>query len=87
MKNELETRLTSAMAEIMATNMSQLMQMMEANSQKMQDTLSSILGGEQQGESGLSKTALGLGSIEQSSAFDAAGQLGPQQEGTTSIMS
>eukprot|EP00957_Ditylum_brightwellii_P054923 4162171-Ditylum_brightwellii.AAC.1 len=73
-KNELETRLANAMAEIMATNMSQLMQMMEANIQKMKDTLSSILGGEQQGESGPSKTALGLGSIEQSSASNAAGK-------------
>eukprot|EP00957_Ditylum_brightwellii_P194756 14835181-Ditylum_brightwellii.AAC.1 len=62
------------MTGIMATNMSQLIQMMEANSQKTQDTLSSILGGEQQGESSPSRTALGLGSIEQSSASNAAGK-------------
>eukprot|EP00957_Ditylum_brightwellii_P084700 6440137-Ditylum_brightwellii.AAC.1 len=74
MKNELETRLANAMTGIMATNMSQLIQMMEVNSQQMQDTLSSILGGEQQGESSPSKTALGLGNIEQSSASDAAGK-------------
>eukprot|EP00957_Ditylum_brightwellii_P130906 9985724-Ditylum_brightwellii.AAC.1 len=72
MKNELETRLANAMTGIMETNMSQLIQMMEANSQKMQVTLCSILGGEQQGERGPSKTALGLGSIEQSSASDVA---------------
>eukprot|EP00957_Ditylum_brightwellii_P011101 841403-Ditylum_brightwellii.AAC.1 len=74
MKNELETRLANAMTGIMATNMSQLIQTMETNSQKMQDNLSSILGGEQQGESSPSKTALGLRSVEQSSASDTAGK-------------
>eukprot|EP00957_Ditylum_brightwellii_P144446 11003196-Ditylum_brightwellii.AAC.1 len=74
MKNELETRLANAMTGIMATNMSKLLQMMEANSQKMQYTLSNILGREQQGESVPSKAALGLGSVEQSSTSNAAGK-------------
>eukprot|EP00957_Ditylum_brightwellii_P035336 2680107-Ditylum_brightwellii.AAC.1 len=69
MKTDLETRLSTTMTTIMETNMSQLTQMLEANSQHMQGTISSVLN--IQGASGPSQTALGLGRVEQSSASDA----------------
>eukprot|EP00957_Ditylum_brightwellii_P125899 9597478-Ditylum_brightwellii.AAC.1 len=69
MKTDLETRLSTTMATIMETNMSQLTQIMEANSQCMRETISSVLN--TQGASSPSQTALGLGRVKQSSASNA----------------
>eukprot|EP00957_Ditylum_brightwellii_P099088 7546840-Ditylum_brightwellii.AAC.1 len=69
MKTDLETRLSTTMTTIMETNMSQLTQMMKANSQRMWETISSVLN--TQGASSPSQTALGLRCIEQSSASNA----------------
>eukprot|EP00957_Ditylum_brightwellii_P081870 6227428-Ditylum_brightwellii.AAC.1 len=69
MKTDLETRLSTTMTTNMETNMSQLTQMMEANGQRMRETISSILN--TQGASSPSQTALALGCVEQSSASDA----------------
>eukprot|EP00957_Ditylum_brightwellii_P118804 9061234-Ditylum_brightwellii.AAC.1 len=53
----------------MESNMRQLTQMMEVNSQRMRETISSVL--QTQGDSCPSQSAIGLGHVEQGSASNA----------------